>query len=91
MLILSAILLFLSPVINTLDPVKAQKLGDPVYVSAAGTITLILLIVLMLFYLGIILANKPGKKFKKPLVYTRVLYAVRDSTYHGSSRRKLPF
>ncbi|WP_024861183.1 UDP-N-acetylmuramoyl-tripeptide--D-alanyl-D-alanine ligase [Ruminococcus flavefaciens] len=70
MLILSAILLFLSPVINTLDPVKAQKLGDPVYVSAAGTITLILLIVLMLFYLGIILANKPGKKFKKPLVYT---------------------
>ena len=69
-LIISGVLLFLFPVINTLDPVNAQKIGDPVYVSSAGTVTLILLILLILFYLGITLANKPGKKFKKPLVYT---------------------
>ncbi len=70
MLAASASLLFLSPVVNTPDPVKAQKLGDPVKITSAAAVTLVLLVILILFSLGIILANKPGKKFKKPLVYT---------------------
>lgn len=70
MLLLTVFVSFLYPVRHTSDPVGKQFLDDPAYYSSVGTVTLICLIVMTLVNIGLIIANKPGKKFKKPLVYT---------------------
>lgn len=41
-----------------------------VFISPLNTVSIIIISVLALFNIGIAIKNKPGKKFKKPFVYT---------------------
>ena len=70
MLILSFSLLCIRPVIFTLSPTQFQQANDPVYRAFTGNLTKIVLCVMAIINICFIIANKPGKKFKKPLVYT---------------------
>lgn len=70
MLILSFSLLCIRPVIFTLSPTQFQQANDPVYRAFTGNLTKIVLCVMAVINICFIIANKPGKKFKKPLVYT---------------------
>lgn len=56
------VLLFTNPVIWS--PEKH------VFISTLNTFSIIIISVLTLFNIGIAIKNKPGKKFKKPFVYT---------------------
>lgn len=66
MLIISASLPFICP----LMPHRGIYKGHPTYNRSSVYITLALLGVLTIVNIILIFANKPGKKFKKPLVYT---------------------
>lgn len=69
MLILSFSLICFRPVIHS----HVQKLlqqYDYVYNSFTGNLTKVILCVMTVINICFIIANKPGKKFKKPLVYT---------------------
>ncbi len=72
MILVSVFMLFLHPYTPTLDPVqsKGEVMGEPRYVPLVAPLFFICLGVLTVFNIGLIIANKPGKKFKKPLVYT---------------------
>lgn len=70
MLILSFSLICIDPVINTNNPTQFQQRHDPVYTSYTGNLTKIVLCIMAIINICFIIANKPGKKFKKPLVYT---------------------
>lgn len=70
MIILSFSLLCIRPVIFTLSPTQFQQANDPVYRAFTGNLTKIILCVMAIINICFIIANKPGKKFKKPLVYT---------------------
>ncbi len=70
MIILSFSLLCIRPVIFTLSPTQFQQANDPVYRAFTGNLTKIVLCVMAIINICFIIANKPGKKFKKPLVYT---------------------
>ncbi len=70
MLILSFSLLCIRPVIFTLSPTQFQQANDPVYRAFTGNLTKAVLCIMAIINICFIIANKPGKKFKKPLVYT---------------------
>lgn len=72
LLLVSLVLLPFPPVGHTSDPVAelGQWYGEVVEFRGNLTISRIIAVLLLIMNIIIALLNKPGKKFKKPLVYT---------------------